>query len=282
MDTAAPGLTGLQVEASRTSSEFHERLEGIRSSARSLPPGADEETQDELGLVLQLLPAVERLGNLALLDNLELAVESLISKPPNRLLAIRLREASQQSVLRRSFYRSILPGTSASTWVVAGMASLVCFAIPALLVIAGVAYLVGINLHQRILLGAGRDFGTNQVYLWAFILVALMGALGSIVSILVRIKDFSEIRVLNPPALFWTGFFKPVIGASFALFVSCALAAGLISVASGINTQFMLFALGFIAGFSERFAPDLVSRLERSVAHPEPHKGATGQHPPNA
>jgi hypothetical protein len=116
------------------------------------------------------------------------------------------------------------------------------------------------------------------------ILLGLAGALGSIISILVRIKDFTEIRILNPPALFWTGFFKPIIGAAFSLFVFCAFAAGLINVTSGVNQRFMFLSLGFIAGFSERFAPDLVSSIERTVSvgsqppPPEPpqtHDGST-------
>ena len=137
--------------------------------------------------------------------------QSLLLQPPNRLLAIRLREACQQSVLRRSFLRSILPGTSASTWVVAGLAALLGIAIP-----------IGAGLAAFLL----PDDRIWQVALG----VAVMGALGSVVSILVRIKDFTEIRILDPPALFWTGFFKPVIGASFALFVYMAIESNIINI----------------------------------------------------
>jgi hypothetical protein len=255
--------------------EFEERLRNISASARRLPPGSDDETQDELGLILQLLPAVERSRDFALLGNLELAVVSLLAQPPNRLLAIRLREASQQSVLRRSFIRSILPGSSASTWVIAGMATLLYFGIPIALAIT---YLLlpegGVYIGEQ-LSDEGRLFPYT-----GFMLVALAGALGSIVSILVRVKDFSEIRILNPPALFWTGFFKPVIGATFALFVLCAFAAGLIDVTEGVNEDFMLLTLGFIAGFSERFAPDLVGRLETTITGSP--SGVAARHPPEA
>jgi hypothetical protein len=112
----------------------------------------------------------------------------------------------------------------------------------------------------------GEPISTRRVAYAFVVLLGLAGALGSIISILVRIKDFTEIRILNPPALFWTGFFKPIIGAAFSLFVFCAFAAGLINVTSGVNQRFMFLTLGFIAGFSERFAPDLVSGIERTIS----------------
>jgi hypothetical protein len=134
-------------------------------------------------------------------------------------------------------------------------------------------YLLGSGLSFR----AG-GFGGVHTEVTPLIIasIALAGALGSIVSILVRVKDFAEIRILNPPALFWTGFFKPVIGAIFALFVFCAFASGLVNVNDGIDQVFMWLTLGFVAGFSERFAPDLVSRIELSVT-PQESDGVQGR-----
>ena len=115
--TVSTPILGLRSAPSdQETAQFQSRMERVIETARTLPPGSDEETQDELGLILQLIPAVERSHDLALLGNIELAVDSLLAKPPNRLLAIRLREAAQQSIVRRNFVRSILPGTSASTW----------------------------------------------------------------------------------------------------------------------------------------------------------------------
>jgi hypothetical protein len=240
--------------------DFERRLADLHDAARKLPPGSDEETQDELGLILQFLPTIERTRDAALLRSIELAVHSLLAEPPNRLLAIRLRESAQQGLLRRGFFRSILPGTSASTWVIAGMMFFLCFGILLMFfVYARFPYYP----QQQIPLGSGESpFFIKYIYIP---LIPLAGALGSVVSILVRIRDFSEIRILNPPALFWTGFFKPIIGATFALFVFAAIGSSLISVNPAINQGFMFLTLGFIAGFSERFAPDLVSRIEGSA-----------------
>ena len=247
--------------------EFENRLKDLQEAARRLPPGSDEETQDELGLILQFLPTVERTHDTALLGNLELAVQALLAEPPNRLLALRLRESAQQAVLRRGFFRSILPGTSASTWVIAGMISYLFFGmLAAFLLFFSLYALIDFSpTHSAIVNRSELGDVTLRVEFLYIILIPLAGALGSVVSILVRIRDFSEMRILNPPALFWTGFFKPIIGATFALFVFAAIASSLVSVNRSINQGFMFLTLGFVAGFSERFAPDLVSRIEGGV-----------------
>jgi len=66
--------------------DFHRRVDAVRDAARGWPPGAGEEIQDELGLILHFC-AIERACDAALLDNIELAVTSLLLNPPNRLLA---------------------------------------------------------------------------------------------------------------------------------------------------------------------------------------------------
>jgi hypothetical protein len=123
----------------------------------------------------------------------------------------------------------------------------------------------------------GGRGGSYQYVQYNFVvLIAVAGMVGSAVSIFLRIQDFSETRIVNPPALFWTGFFKPIIGAAFALFVFVAFASGLLNVNSGVDQRFMFLTLGFIAGFSERFAPDLVGRLERSISAAAPKSPSHG------
>ena len=97
-------------------------------------------------------------------------------------------------------------------------------------------------------------------------IVAVAGALGSIVSIMVRIQDFKgSVIGGRGSVLFFTGFFKPIIGAGFALFVFAALSAKFIprTVESARET-YVFAALAFVAGFSERFASDLVSKTAQS------------------
>jgi hypothetical protein len=67
--------------------------------------------------------------------------------------------------------------------------------------------------------------------------------------------------------LFLTGFFKPVVGISFALFVFAVISSGLLPVAvNPEKSRYFFAALSFVAGFSERFARDVVVKTEATVA----------------
>ena len=92
-------------------------------------------------------------------------------------------------------------------------------------------------------------------------------------SILTRIKSAADLQKLNPVSLFLNCFFKPLVGATFAAVIYCMLATGIF--ASAVTERFtgdraylyVLFAavVGFVAGFSERFAADAISGVEATV-----------------
>ena len=97
-------------------------------------------------------------------------------------------------------------------------------------------------------------------------LVTFAGALGSIISIMVRIQDFSSMRNVHPSILFFIGFFKPMIGMAFALFLFAAINSGIIPVTVDPESEVFFFAaLSFVAGFSERFVRDMIEKTEESI-----------------
>jgi hypothetical protein len=91
----------------------------------------------------------------------------------------------------------------------------------------------------------------------------------------------------DPFLTFCTGFFKPYIGISFALFALAVTKSDLII----INTTHLAFlqpsaymALAFVSGFSERFASDFITRAESRfgmVSASTPPNGALQEAPPN-
>jgi hypothetical protein len=100
----------------------------------------------------------------------------------------------------------------------------------------------------------------------------LGGAAGAVVSVMNRMTSGS-LRV-RPEAGKKTiralGFMRPVIGATFGAVVYLFLDGGIVQVLSppdgGANLAFYA-ALGFISGFSERFAQDVIAQASRD---PEP------------
>ncbi len=140
-----------------------------------------------------------------------------------------------------------------------------------------------------------------------FILVVAAGTLGSIISILIRIEEFQNKSYPDPIIPFFVGAFKPIIGASFAIFVFTLLSSEVIvipsihgtilnqnsnlsqtSTAAGnsgetakISTDkeilaiskaerkrtYFIFAIAFVVGFSERIAKDAIEKVENTLTN---------------
>jgi hypothetical protein len=107
---------------------------------------------------------------------------------------------------------------------------------------------------------------------------------GGVVSIATRMREFSRIRDLDPFSMFWTAMLKPLIGVVVSLFLLATLAGGIISFGFlgedpfglgtkvdpnfeiAVKTLYLLWVLGFLSGFSERFAWDFVERAQGIAA----------------
>jgi hypothetical protein len=96
--------------------------------------------------------------------------------------------------------------------------------------------------------------------------IYLGGSLGGIMSVVIRIQDIALLSRWAPEAdprlLFYTGLLKPAAGVVFAFFVWAAVRTEFISITitSTLDNSQLAFALAFIAGFTERFAPDIANR----------------------
>ena len=97
-----------------------------------------------------------------------------------------------------------------------------------------------------------------------------MGALGSAVSIIVRYNKFIEQSKEGESDLFFTGFFRPIVGMSFAIFAVALIESGVFSGIITITKQksrtvYLYMSIAFIAGFSERLVEDLVIKTENTL-----------------
>ncbi len=95
--------------------------------------------------------------------------------------------------------------------------------------------------------------------------VASAAFLGGLVSILSRLKSFSRLGDFDHVFLFTNALFKPFIGVIFGLFAYAFWLSGLLPLDPKLIvnvTVHQLWVVGFLAGFSERFTQDLISRGE--------------------
>ena len=105
-------------------------------------------------------------------------------------------------------------------------------------------------------------------------LMWITGTLGGGVSLLTRLQDFDNPKNQKYdddllPLLI--GLTKPILGGSFAFFIMLILQSNIfpIQIRSGNgdkgNDTYLLLAMAFVAGFSERLIPDLINQVEKKV-----------------
>ena len=214
----------------------------------------DKKAQKELAAVIRLIPEVTEQAAPDLMTLLETATESLLGTTANLSFAKELRAGIERQLLLKKKVRSLVLGLATGAYGV-----FVLGALASVFVDAENSFLV---------------FQGETVYQLA--LVAIAGALGAVVSVATRLRDLTRLEAVDAQMLLYTGFFKPLIGISFALFVYVALNSGILSVTIAEGKEnFFFAAVAFVAGFSERLAKDVISRVE-GVA------GPAGSKPPEA
>jgi hypothetical protein len=114
----------------------------------------------------------------------------------------------------------------------------------------------------------GARYWSGEISPSALVASTIFGALGAMVSVFQRMSTGSLKLDFNAPEgqLLILGAFRPVVGAIFGSVVQFALGSGLFGT-SATGTSFGVFALlGFVSGFSERFATDMVERAGQVIA----------------
>ena len=237
-----------------------DKVEGFIIELESqIPEGLDKDVQKHFGRLMNLLKYIKKDKYAYLLAHAKVAAKCLLLPTPNTKLAAETINSISFTVKgAHNPFIAIIRGGTPPTRVILGLGMLLYIAIPIMMVIWP-----SFKENQAIL-------GVNTNLL---IMVSLAGALGSIVSIMVRIHEFSNKKDVDPSVLFFTGFFKPVVGAAFAMFVLSVIKAGLIPVKIEPDAEtYFYLALGFVSGFSERFAKDVAEKTESLVGGTDANK----------
>ena len=96
------------------------------------------------------------------------------------------------------------------------------------------------------------------------------GALGALISVIQRIQsgtfDLEEQDNVGRPYLLFLGGLRPVMGAVFGAIVYAAFSSGLILAELDVDKVAVVAVLGFVAGFSERWATDTLAAAVPAAA----------------
>lgn len=113
----------------------------------------------------------------------------------------------------------------------------------------------------------------EQSTFYPLLLMITMAFVGSIVSMLLRIEEFTVMRNKDALTLLAVTFFRPWIAIAMALFIFAVLKTEVISLGDlsfsddnpNEEAYFLLAVIGFMSGFSERFARGLLEQAEERV-----------------
>jgi hypothetical protein len=228
--------------------ELSSRLSDLMDYVENATDDLDDEPQTILSELIVAISYIERSGNAYLAGAAEIAARALYARPQKLKLA---RELVKKIKRRVFLYRML--GSSPSTAVAFGLGLFFYLLAPLSLLLVN---------HVRSI-----DFEALLGTSWGvLVLVSLAGALGSIVSVLIRAQNHApEPKVWGPIPYVFTGLFKPIVGMAFAIFVFAIFNSGIIIVPGADDSpkeNFFFLAVAFVAGFSERFAKDIANSTE--------------------
>ena len=227
----------------------------------------DQDAQDELARLVSLWPDLEELRDDRAFKTFDVAVAALLPKSGNVKLARTIRRDLEQRIDNQRLWRrlfSVLLGLAALGAILFGLA-------------AGTwAMLMNLLANCNLVLCINPKAETGLIdHLDSTILLALpvmgLGAFGGVTSILTRLDRIVAGQRPDPWVLGAVAFARPIIGMGFALLVYLILQCRLIVVANITQPDgayiALVLALAYIAGFSERFVPGVMSKLEQTLGH---------------
>lgn len=234
------------------------RVKALAAKMRQgIHPNLDVRVQRELGDLISYLPLLTVVKNPSLIDEADMIASALLADPPNLTLARQIRRQ-----LHAQIRRDRLINSSPASAVSMGLAVVAYFLLP-------ISFLFAFLWGQ---LGSDRFL---DVPVHTYVLVYAFGATGSMVSIMVRIQQFTYKQYKNSLSLFLTGLFRPLIGIGFAFFIFAALESGIVAISFPPGKDaFFYAAISFVAGFSERFGQNIAGKAE-SFADADPDSDTT-------
>jgi hypothetical protein len=243
-----------------------DRIEGRLSTK------LDENVQAEIADLLRLLAEMPPKAVAANRVYFEMAFDILAAEQPNLLLARSIRfelaainDRSARGIIRWISY--ISGNTPLNAALSAVISTFILALLSLLLIVSGHQAIVRAMAGTSALL-TSLDDGSVAV-----LLIAIHAAfIGGLVSILARIQDFLSLHAVSPALIYISIVRKPFLAATLVVLVFSVLRGGLISFQgidlTGPTAPYLAWAVGFLCGFSERFASDFVVKAGSKLGEP--------------
>jgi len=145
----------------------------------------------------------------------------------------------------------------------------------------GVCLLAALTASAGLILWAANDFHRHRMATWTLLATIAAGGMGAAVSVLLRMAkgSFSQDYEVGRKTTRRLAMARPFVGAAFAVMIYLLLKSGLVDIGglkSNQQTIYFYSAVGFLAGFSERWARVIVGGV---IGGDEPStKPLGGQH----
>ena len=218
--------------------------------------------EKNLARLIHSLSDIEKSNNFLLLQKAEMAFVAMTKSKPNLELAELLIEDLEDRLSVNVKVGSFL---WRSLFTLNSPLSIVLFGIFVTTILGHIVVFLGYKLLNEMMLSL-------DLQLPLILITVLSAGWGSVLSMATRLTN-AETKfydVNDHRVLFLTGFFKPIIGVIFSLFISALVMSGFIPLnMNGGNDKYLFAIIGFLSGFSERFAKDIISKTEKSVLSKE-------------
>jgi hypothetical protein len=249
---------------------FERFVDALRGKiAKQLDCCLDGHTQLEIAQLMRLLIGMPRARvheNRALF---EMAFEQLGVDHPNLVLVARLRAELGVANIRSTRLGRLIAGEMAIQTIILGLLStLVLLLVGMALLDLGQAYLRQVGestLPTHPIAELIRRMPVAQ--LTSLVVAAFVGA---VVSVLARLRSMLDLARVSPLLVYVTVATKPFVSVAFATFIYAVVGSGVI-VIPGFDLDspqvgYLVWTIGFLSGFSERFVQDFVGEADRLVA----------------
>jgi hypothetical protein len=248
----------------------------------------DHQVQLEIAHLTRLLNIMPRASVYKNRVFFEIAFDMLAAEQPNIVLVAQLCQ-TLQGVFERSaglgrFIATVF-GRTAIQAVVCG----ICSAF--LLIFLAIALLSAAHATLQTLAASLEHLPPiaqliQRMPIAQIVVLVIAAFTGAVVSVLARFGEFRDLAYTTPISVYLTVTAKPFVSIAFAAFVYAIVACGLVTLPGVALTDpggdAIVWVLGFLSGFSERFVQGFVTEADRVTGPSTDAKGAAAAKTPKA